>query len=155
MSDFEIPEDEIRQQAAKDGITHISTGVAVLREGKVLVVRRVAGDYLGGVYELPGGGVDPGETIAESAVREVLEETGLKVRRIAGVFEGFDCQTPVKPKVRQINVIVEAEPGEVTLEPSEHDAYRWIDHRDLADLPTTDAMRDSLERLFASLDNNG
>jgi 8-oxo-dGTP diphosphatase len=129
--------------------------VAVLRDGKVLVVRRAADDYLGGVYELPGGGVDPGETIAESAVREVLEETGLKVRRIVGLSEGFDYQTPVKPKVRQINVIVEAEPGEVVLDPSEHDAYRWIDRQDIADLPATGAMRDSLERLFASLDNNG
>jgi ADP-ribose pyrophosphatase YjhB (NUDIX family) len=51
---------------------------------KVLLTRRADN----GQWCLPGGHVDPGETVSESCVREVLEETGLRVRvkRLIGVY---------------------------------------------------------------------
>lgn len=134
-------ENNIREQARKDGITHISTGVAVVRDGKILLVRRAARDYLGGVYELPGGGVDEGETIVAGAVREVKEETDLAVSRVLGTFEGFDYSTDKKPRVRQVNFLVEVEPGDVVLDPDEHDVYAWVDGANAHELSMTDSMR--------------
>lgn len=51
---------------------------------RLLLTRR--GDN--GQWCLPGGGMDPGEGIAEAAERETLEETGLRVRagRLVGVY---------------------------------------------------------------------
>jgi 8-oxo-dGTP diphosphatase len=46
------------------------------REGRVLLVRHAYGRLN---WELPGGASEPGETIVETAVREVREETGLDV----------------------------------------------------------------------------
>ncbi|HEY5806241.1 MAG TPA: NUDIX hydrolase [Candidatus Saccharimonadales bacterium] len=146
---FIVPEEVIREEAARDGVTHFVTGIAIIRDGKVLVVRRVANDFLGGFYELPGGGVDPGEAFAEGAIRETFEETGLKVSAIVGMFASFDYATKTKPKVRQINFIVEVEPGVVTLEPTEHDALLWIGPEDIAGLHTTDEMRTCLRAIFA------
>ena len=139
-----------RQQAAEDAVTHFATGVAVFRDGKLLVVRRVADDFLGGLYELPGGGVDDGETIAQGAVRELLEETGLSVTEIVSEFAGFDYATKTKPRVRQINYKVLVAPGEVVLEPTEHDEYRWITATDIEGLHTSDLMRDCLRAAFAA-----
>ncbi|GAA2125757.1 NUDIX domain-containing protein [Glycomyces algeriensis] len=51
--------------------------VVVDREGRVLLVRHRAGGRE--FHVLPGGRVEQGETAAEAAVREVLEETGLQV----------------------------------------------------------------------------
>lgn len=137
----DFAEAAFREQAGRDGITHISTGVAILRDGKILLARRAAGDYLGGVYELPGGGVDAGETIIAGALREVKEETGLTVKRIVAVFSGFDYSTDKKPKVRQVNLLVEAEPGEVVLDPDEHDDYAWVDESNRDTVSLTDSMR--------------
>jgi mutator protein MutT len=44
--------------------------------GRVLLLRRAEGEDHAGVWALPGGKLKKGETAAEAAVREVMEETG-------------------------------------------------------------------------------
>jgi len=58
--------------------------VAVIDNGKVLLTKRE--DFE--VWCLPGGGVEEGESLAEGAIREVKEETGLEVEltRLVGVY---------------------------------------------------------------------
>jgi ADP-ribose pyrophosphatase YjhB (NUDIX family) len=62
----------------------IGTNVVVMNNGKVLLTKR--SDIP--VWCLPGGGVDAGESVAQTAVREVLEETGVQVKltRLVGVY---------------------------------------------------------------------
>jgi 8-oxo-dGTP diphosphatase len=134
-------EEDFRVQTKADGITHISTGVAISREGKILMVRRVADDFPGGMYELPGGGVDGGETIIEGAIREALEETGLTVSKVITTFQGFDYSTNKKPSVRQVNFLVEVEPGDIVLDPKEHDNFVWVDKTNFSNLIMSDSMR--------------
>ena len=145
-----LDEPAIRKQAPADGVTHFATGVAVFENNKLLVVRRVAtDDFLGGEWELPGGGVDFGETITQGAIRELFEETGLRVGSIDGTFAGFDYTTPTKPKVRQINFKVTAKTGDIRLEPTEHDEYRWIEANDIPSLHTNAVMQSCLHAAFA------
>jgi 8-oxo-dGTP diphosphatase len=144
-----IDEHAIRDRARQEDVTHFATGIAIFRDEKLLVVRRQVNDFLGGMFELPGGGVNEDETISEGAIRETLEETGLEVSSIVGTFDGFDYETKTKPKVRQINFKVKVKPGEVTLEPTEHYEYRWIMEDDIDRLETTNLMRDCLYQAFA------
>ena len=62
----------------------LGVAVAVIRDGRVLLARRV--DL--GVWCLPGGAVAEGESVAQTAAREVQEEFGLDVRlmRLVGVY---------------------------------------------------------------------
>ena len=53
----------------------LDTRAAIFQEEKILLVRE-----LDGLWSLPGGWVDAGLSVAESAVKEVLEEAGLTVR---------------------------------------------------------------------------
>jgi 8-oxo-dGTP pyrophosphatase MutT (NUDIX family) len=54
-----------------------SVNIAVVNEaGDVLMIRRTDN----GNWAFPGGGVDLGESVAQAAVRETLEETGSKCR---------------------------------------------------------------------------
>lgn len=142
-----IDENVVRQKALEDGVTHFATGIAVFQDGKLLVVRRAAhDDFLAGEWELPGGGVDAGETMEHGALRELKEETSLDVSAILGIFEGFDYTTPKKPKVRQINFKVSVMSG--TIELTEHDMFRWITVDEIPELKTNDVMRDCLEKAF-------
>ena len=142
-----IEEKLIRQKANEDGVTHFATGIAVFQDGRLLVVRRVAhDDFLAGEWELPGGGVDAGETIEQGAVRELKEETNLDVEKIIGTFEGFDYSTPKKPKVRQINFKVSVKPGDISL--TEHDMSKWITVNEIEELKTNTVMQDCLENAF-------
>lgn len=142
-----IDEHSIRQKALEDGVTHFATGIAVFQNGKLLVARRAAhDDFLAGEWELPGGGVDTGETIEEGAIRELKEETGLDTDKMLGTFEGFDYTTPEKPKVRQINFKVSARPGGITL--TEHDIFKWITVDEIPGLKTNAVMQNCLEKAF-------
>lgn len=59
----------------------VEIAVAVVeRDGSFLIGLRREGQPLAGYWEFPGGKVHPGETAADAAVRECLEETGLAVR---------------------------------------------------------------------------
>lgn len=121
---------ELEQQAERDGVTkHIGGAVAIV-EGGVLLLRRLDTEHLlPGYWELPSGGREPGDaSIIDVLARELVEETGRPLAGIQKYLGFFDYQTPKHPKVRQWNFLVEVEPGEVALSPSEHDAYQ-IFHR--------------------------
>ncbi len=62
----------------------IAAIVAIIYDGKILLTKR--DDFE--VWCLPGGGVEDGESLAEAAIREAKEETGLDVEltRLVGVY---------------------------------------------------------------------
>jgi 8-oxo-dGTP diphosphatase len=62
-------------------------GVAVNSKGEVLLIRRNHSPYKG-MWAIPGGFVELGETTENAATREVFEESGIKTRtvRLVGVY---------------------------------------------------------------------
>jgi len=70
----------------KNGRIRLGCSATIFNESreKVLLTKRTDN----GLWCLPGGGVDPGESVEETVIREVQEETGLTVRvlRLIGVY---------------------------------------------------------------------
>jgi 8-oxo-dGTP diphosphatase len=60
----------------------IVVGAAIVRAGRVLAAERSAPAHLAGGWEFPGGKLEPGETEAETVVRECREELGVTVRPV-------------------------------------------------------------------------
>ena len=65
-------------------LPRLAVGIVLLYRQQVALVRR-AGPPLAGHWALPGGKLEPGETLAEAAVREAQEELGLVVEALAPV----------------------------------------------------------------------
>lgn len=59
----------------------IPVGVHVLleRDGRILMMRRAGTGFFDGLYSLPGGHVEPGESLAAAGARELCEEVGVEV----------------------------------------------------------------------------
>lgn len=96
------------------------------RDGRVLLLRRRPEDFLGGLWELPGGGVEPGEELGQALEREVLEETGLTVDEVTGYVGAFDYTSGSGRPTRQFTFAVTVgRHGPVVL--SEHGDWTWAD----------------------------
>ncbi len=63
----------------------LAASVGVFREGRVLIAERLV-EPAKGLYTFPGGRVEIGETLAEAALRELMEEVGVTAR-IAGFID--------------------------------------------------------------------
>jgi len=77
------------ERIGKQGKIRLGCSAAIFDErGRILLTRRADN----GQWCLPGGGMEPGESAAEACAREVLEETGLRVRvkRLVGVYSHSD-----------------------------------------------------------------
>ena len=61
---------------------YLAVSAAIFRDGCVLIVRR-GRPPAHGLYTLPGGGVELGETLEQAVMREVREETGLAIAPLA------------------------------------------------------------------------
>ncbi len=64
-------------------VVDVAVGVLRTPDGRVLLAERKAGKDAAGFWELPGGQVDPGETPAQAAARELLEEVGVHAEELA------------------------------------------------------------------------
>ncbi|WP_181770962.1 NUDIX hydrolase [Amycolatopsis pittospori] len=119
----------------------------VIRDGKILFIRRRPGSFLGGHWELPGGTVEPGEAPAETVVREFAEETGLTVRVLGerGAYSWDDVGGRPMLIHATVYALAEDEPGEVVLDPDEHDAFAWYTPEEAAGLDIAEHFRQALE----------
>ena len=71
-----------------DGWPRVGASAAIFRAERILLIQRGKGTFTG-LWSLPGGHVEPGETAAEAARREVLEETGItaEIDGLVGVHD--------------------------------------------------------------------
>lgn len=106
--------------------TRTRTGVGVVvrgADGLVLVGRRRAEP--GAPLAVPGGKLDPGETIEECAVRELAEETGLVLR--ADAVRTFACVLVAGWLVAGVEGRLGAPAAPRELEPGKFGDFAWID----------------------------
>ena len=59
---------------------HVAVGVLTAADGRVLIARRAAKAHQGGLWEFPGGKVEPGESVQQALAREFAEELGVAVQ---------------------------------------------------------------------------
>ena len=133
----------------------LAVSAAILRDGKVLVVRRARQPALDR-YTLPGGGVELGETLHEAVIREVREETALSVEPVALAGEREVIVRDGEGRVERHFVILCFAARWLAGEPvlnEELDDARWLEPAALAGLNTTDGLSEIVAAAVARLDD--
>jgi 8-oxo-dGTP diphosphatase len=103
------------------------------KEGKLLLVKRRADDVQKpGVWEVPGGRLEPGEDILQGLRREILEETGLRVRiqMPMGMHE-FTSDDGVRI---QMLVFLARQDGGIFALSDEHTKSRWTEFHEAREI---------------------
>ena len=120
----------------------LAVSAAIVRAGQILVVRR-ARPPAEGLFSLPGGVVESGETLVQALIREVREETSLAIEPVA--LAGFretitrDRDGRVERHFVILPFAARWRAGEVALNEELSEA-RWLDPAALAGLPTTPGL---------------
>jgi 8-oxo-dGTP diphosphatase len=74
---------------------HVGVSIAVFRNGRVLLTTRTQPPFVG-LFTLPGGHIESGETASYAALRELQEETGVKAK-LVGFNQYVEAITPPNP----------------------------------------------------------
>jgi 8-oxo-dGTP diphosphatase len=117
----------------------LTTLCLVYRPGQVLLQNRVKKDWQG--YALPGGHVENGESIVDSVIREMKEETGLTIfaPKLCGIK-----QFPIE-NGRYIVFLFKTDRFEGELVSSGEGAMEWVDRDRIEELDTVADLKELLD----------
>jgi ADP-ribose pyrophosphatase len=124
----------------------VAVGAIVIREGKVLLVKRnqPPGD---GLWAIPGGRVNLGESLKQAAEREIKEETGVTIDAREPIYT-FEVINEDNSGIRFHYVIIDLVADYVSGEPCPGDdasEARWVSPDELTRLPVSQSTIDVLK----------
>lgn len=118
-------------------------------DGRVLIAQRPPQKAMAGLWEFPGGKVEPGERPEETVIRELAEELGIAVQEPC--LAPFTFTSHTYPEFQLLMPLYVCRRWEGTVQPLEHSALKWVKPRELnqwpmppADLPLIPMLRDLL-----------
>jgi 8-oxo-dGTP diphosphatase len=131
-------------------LPQVAVGAIVVKDGRVLLVQRGQAPSQG-LWAIPGGRLELGETLQQAAEREILEETGIQVR--AGEpYLAFDViDRDDRGRVHFHYVIVDMLAEYLSGEPraaGDARAVGWFSWPEVQDLPVNPKTMEVVERLL-------
>jgi 8-oxo-dGTP diphosphatase len=132
---------------------YLAVSAAIFRDGNVLVVRRARPPGLG-LYTLPGGAVEIGESLRAAVMREVLEETALTIEPVALAGEREVIVRGADGRVERHFVILAFAARWIAGEPVVNEELaeaRWVQPAQIKQLATTDGLSEIVAAACARL----
>src|SRR3954465_13800132 len=130
---------------------YLAVSAAIIRDGRVLVGRRAKGASTG-LYTLPGGVVEAGETLHQAVVREIAEETGITIEPVAlAGHREFITRDETGRVSRHFVILCFAArwlAGEGVPQEEELSELRWGRPGELASLKTTEGLGEIVAAAF-------
>jgi 8-oxo-dGTP diphosphatase len=112
-------------------MTPTPIAIAVVeQDGHFLVGQRPPGVPLAGLWEFPGGKIEPDETPESTAVRECLEETGVEVAPLFRYPEHIETYDHGRVRLH----FIACRPQSAKPAKSPREPFRWVRRTDLAGL---------------------
>jgi 8-oxo-dGTP diphosphatase len=112
-------------------IRKVAAVILLNPEAKILIMKRSSKKKIHpNLWGLPSGGVESGENIKETAIRETFEETGISIRELK---KGPTISYEVSGGLDKLTYLyAKAETSEVSLN-DEHSEYRWVKPQETLD----------------------
>ena len=136
----------------------LAVSAAIIRVGRVLIARRARGASTG-VFTLPGGVVEAGETLHQAIVREVLEETGIAIEPVAlAGHREFITRDEGGRVSRHFVILCFAArwiSGDGVPQLEELSELRWLRPEELGGLKTTEGLAGIVASAFTLMDAAG
>lgn len=133
----------LENKAKDDGVEKIVVGAVITNDNdEILLMKRKEDDFMGGIFEIPGGNAEDGEGIYEVLKREIKKETNFDLKRVISYINYFDYLSGSGKKSRQFNFKVVVTGGPIIL--TEHDTYRWVNLDEIETQNVSDAVKESL-----------
>ena len=123
-----------------------AASVAIVRDGKVLLIKRAFAPYQH-LWTLPGGRIEPGETIEQCAVREIMEEARITIRNPRPVM----VQNLGRDGSFRLAVFATTDFTGKVIPSDEVADHKWVEPSALISFRTTSRLDDVLARAFAVL----
>jgi mutator protein MutT len=110
-------------------LPHKQIGVAVIwdQSGQILIDRRKASGTMGGLWEFPGGKIEPGETVEECIIREIREELAIEIT----VVDQLISIDHTYPTFHLTLIAHHCKHVSGIPQPIESDEIRWVNVNDL------------------------
>ena len=108
------------------------TAAIVLRDGRVLAARRAPGQKNAGLWEFPGGKVEPGESDEACLEREMHEEFGVRGKTLAHVCDSRYVYGALGESILLCAYVFEWLGGDFELRV--HDEIRWVNGKEIAEM---------------------
>jgi len=102
-------------------------------DGRVLIAQRPEGEKMAGLWEFPGGKVDPGEAPETALIRELNEELGIDVTE--SCLAPFTFASHAYDDFHLLMPLYVCRVWEGQVSPQEGQAIRWVRPLDLRDYP--------------------
>jgi len=135
----------------------VAVSAAIFRDGRVLIVRR-ARPPMRGVFTLPGGVVEAGETLHEALVREIREETSLVIAPVALAGHREVIARDAEGKVERHFIILAFAARWLSGEPKLNEELaeaHWLRPDEIAPLKTTEGLREIIAAAFERMEAEG
>ncbi|MGV8856185.1 MAG: NUDIX hydrolase [Devosia sp.] len=123
-----------------------AASVALVRDGKVLLIKRAYAPYQH-LWTLPGGRLEPDETIEQCAIREIAEEIGVTIRNPRPVM----VQSLGRDLAFRLAVFVTTDFTGKIIASDEVADHKWVEPTALISFRTTSRLDDVLAKAFAVL----
>lgn len=136
---------------------YLAVSAAIIREGRVLIVQR-AQPPMRGVFTLPGGVIEAGETLHQALVREIEEEVGMEIAPVALAGHREVIVRDAEGRVERHFVILAFAARWLSGEPKlNHELAdtRWVRPDEIAGLRTTEGLGEIIASAFERMKTEG
>lgn len=150
----------LQDKARREGLACVVNGIIFDAQQRILVLRRAPDlAFLPSYWDLPGGHVEPGESLGAALRREILEETGWQLKKIDALVAVWDWslnEGDILRRTRQFEFLVSViwSSSIPILERRHFVDYRWLTEADIPLImenrpPTDTHMVEVIRHVFA------